>query len=86
MREADLRYESLHARADSAVSGVQSIGRQQKAQGVVISGDILLARDRMQRFLSEARRALSERDLPTAREYMNRADTEIARLEKLLLR
>ena len=75
---------NLGARADSALSGVQQIRSQQQAQGLDIRGDILTSMNRMQSLMNEANRALGQNDLQTANDYMDRADAEIAKLEKFL--
>ena len=84
MRQARDRLMNLDARADSASSGVQQLRIQQQAQGLDMRGDILAAMSRMQNFLNEADRAVSQRDLQSAGDYMDRADHEIATLEKFL--
>ncbi len=84
MREARDRFANLEARADSALSGVEQIRSQQRAQGLDLRGDIVTAINRLHHQLDQARQALAERDLDTANEYMNRADGDTSRLEKFL--
>jgi eukaryotic-like serine/threonine-protein kinase len=84
MREARDRLGNLESRADSALAGVEQIRKEQQAQGVDIRGDILSSMNRLHFQLNESRKALNERDLATANEYMNRADLETSRLEKFL--
>jgi serine/threonine-protein kinase len=84
LREGHDRLINIDARADAARSGVQNIRSQQQAQGLDIRGDILASMTRMNRFLEEADRALSQRDLDSANDYMDRANTELARLESFL--
>jgi serine/threonine-protein kinase len=84
IREATDRLGNLQARADSALSGVEQIRREQQAQGVDIRSDILSSMNRLHYQLNQSRRALEGNDLATANEYMNRADLETARLEKFL--
>lgn len=84
MREARGRYANLEARADAALAGVDQIRSQQRAQGLDIRGDILAAMNRLHHQLDEAQKALGQRDLDTANEFMNRADMETTRLEKFL--
>ena len=66
------------------MTGVEQIRSQQQAQGLDIRGDILAAMNRLHHQLNEAQRALAEKDLDTANEYMNRADHETTVLEKFL--
>lgn len=84
MREARDRYANLEVRADTALSGVDQIRSQQRAQGLDIRGDILASMNRLHHQLDEAQKALGQRDLDTANDYMNRADAETSRLEKFL--
>ncbi|HYK35031.1 serine/threonine protein kinase [Alloacidobacterium sp.] len=84
IRDAHDRYANLEARADAARSGVQQLRSQQQAQGFDIRGDILGSLNRMNSSMSEASRALNQNDLQTADSYMDRADTEVATLEKFL--
>ncbi len=75
---------NLDARAQSADAGVQQIRSQQQAQGVDIRGDILASMNRMHNFMTQANSALARKDLEAANDYMERADHEIATLEKFL--
>ncbi len=85
VRDAHDRYANLEARADAALAGVDQIRSQQRAQGLDIRTDILGAMNRLHHQLAEAQRALGQRDLDTANEYMDRtADLETTRLEKFL--
>jgi serine/threonine-protein kinase len=63
---------------------VQQIRSQQQAQGVDIRGDILAAMNRMHTYMNEADGAIARNDLEAANGYMERADREIAALEKFL--
>lgn len=84
IRQAHDRLMNLDARGQSAASGVQQIRTQQQAQGLDMRGDIVAAMNRMQNLLNEADRAVSQKDLQAANEYMDRADHEISTLEKFL--
>ena len=84
IRQAHDRMMKLDARASSATTGVQQIRSQQQAQGLDIRGDILASMNRLDNFMKEADRALSQNDLQAANEYMERADREISTLESFL--
>jgi len=84
IRKARDEIMNLTTRAEVARSGVQQIRSQQQAQGLDIRGDILAAMSRMNTALQQANRALDQRDLQTAEDYMRRADKEAATLEKFL--
>ena len=75
---------NLGARADAARAGVQQIRSQQQAQGLDIRGDIVASMDRMDNDLGEANRALNQNDLATAKDYLDRADKEVSKLESFL--
>ena len=83
-RTARDRYANLGARADAAKSGVQSIRSQQQAQGLDLRGDILAALSRLNSDLNESNIALTQNDVETANEYMDRADKELSIIEKFL--
>lgn len=78
------RLSDLDARADSTRSGIQAIRSQQQAQGFDLRGDIVSALNRLNNDLSEASNAISQNDLTSAEQYMDRADRELATLEKFL--
>jgi serine/threonine-protein kinase len=84
IRDAHDRYANLQSRADAALSNLQQLRSQQQAQGMDLRGDVLGNMSRMQTDLSESQRYLSQNDLAAAGEYMDRADREIAALEKFL--
>ena len=84
IREAHDRLMNLDARAETATSGVQQIRNQQQAQGLDIRGDILGAMARARNNLGAANRSLGQNDLNAANEYMEKADRDIAALEKFL--
>jgi eukaryotic-like serine/threonine-protein kinase len=84
IREAHDRYSNLDARADAARQGVQQIRSQQQAQGLDIRGDILTALNLMNSNLREANSALERDDLQAAKDYMDRADHQIATIESFL--
>jgi len=84
IRTARDRYNNLDARADAAKSGIQSLRSQQQAQGYDLRGDILAALSRLNNDMSESNLALSQGDVESADTYMDRADKELATLEKFL--
>jgi serine/threonine-protein kinase len=84
MHRARNRYMDLDARADAVRSGIEQLRHQQQAQGFDLRGDMVGALNRMNNSLREADRALNEGDLAAARESMDRANTEMQRLESFL--
>jgi serine/threonine-protein kinase len=84
IREVRDRLMNMDARAGAAQSGVQQLRRQQQAQGLDIRSDMLASMNRMNNYLGEANRALGQKDLETANDYLERADKEISKLESFL--
>ena len=84
IRDAHDRFANLEARADAALAGVDQIRSQQQAQGLDIRGDILAAMNRLHHQLNEARQAIAQKDLESANDYMNHAETDTEHLEKFL--
>ena len=84
LRRAQDRMIQLQARADAAISGVEQMRRQQQAAGYDMRGDILAAMNRMRSYLSEANRAMIQRNGQVAATYMDKAEVDLATLEKFL--
>ena len=84
MRHARDRYMDLDARADTVRSGIDQLRRQQQAQGYDMRGDMVGALNRMNNALREADRALNEGNLDVARDYMDRANNDMQKLESFL--
>jgi serine/threonine-protein kinase len=84
MREVKDKLMNLTSRADAARGGVDSLRRQQQAQGYDLRTDIVSSLNRMNSNLAEAQQSLNAGDLSAANEYMSRAETEVAKLEAFL--
>jgi hypothetical protein len=84
IQKAQDRLSDLGARADTARNGVNSIRRQQQAQGLDLRGDILSAQSRLNNDMNQANQALSRNDPATANQYMDRAERELTTLETFL--
>ncbi|HTZ90224.1 MAG TPA: serine/threonine-protein kinase [Alloacidobacterium sp.] len=84
VQQARRRFIDLDARAGAARDSIETMRKQQQAQGYDMRGDVVTSMNKMNSYLSEANRALGQNDLQTANEYMDRADVEIANLEKFL--
>ena len=84
MQKAEDRIADLGARASAAKNGVNSIRRQQQAQGLDLRGDILAAQTRLNNDMNQANQALSRNDPATANQYMDRAERELSTLETFL--
>lgn len=84
MQDAHDRLDNLGARADAARTGVDSIRRQQQAQGLDLRGDILAAMSRLNNDMNSANQALNRNDPSSANQYMDRAERELNTLESFL--
>lgn len=84
VRQAHDRYGDLGARADADTTGVDSIRRQQQAQGFDLRGDIIAAMNRLNNDMNEAGQALNRNDPASANQYMDRAERELATLDSFL--
>ena len=82
--QARERMIQLSAEADSVRAGIQQIRSQQQAQGLDMRGDVLASENRMNSYLNEADRALSQNDIETAQTEMDRAEKEIGTLKTFL--
>ena len=82
--QARERMIQLDSQAAAARDGIQQIRSQQQAQGLDLRGDILTSMNRMNAYLNEANSALSQNDLQTANDNMDRAEKELATLNTFL--
>jgi serine/threonine-protein kinase len=84
IRHARDRYSDIDARAESVSGQVEQMRRQQQAQGYDLRGDMVGALNRMNNDLREADRSIQDRDLESARDYMDKANEELRKLEGFL--
>jgi hypothetical protein len=84
LKQAHHRFIDLDARAGTARDSIDTMRKQQQAQGYDMRGDVVTSLNKMNSYLNEANRALAQNDVQTANEYMDRADVEVANLEKFL--
>ncbi len=74
----------LHARADTAQSGVEKLRRAQEDSGHTLSPDVSASANRLNENLSAAGRALNTKDLKSARRYIDSAEKELSVLKQQL--
>lgn len=84
LQDAHDRLDNLGARADAARSGVDSIRRQQQAQGLDLRGDILASMSRLNNDMNSANQSLNRNDPASANQSMDRAERELGTLESFL--
>jgi serine/threonine-protein kinase len=82
--QARERMIQLDAEAESVRAGVQQIRSQQQAQGLDMRGDVLASMTKMNSYLNEANHALTQNDVQTAQDEMDRAEKEISNLKTFL--
>jgi serine/threonine-protein kinase len=76
--------DQLSSRARAAKDSVESLRRQQNAQGLNLRGDIAAAEDRMGLDIDKAQAALQNQNAKDARRYMEKAEADVETLEKFL--
>jgi eukaryotic-like serine/threonine-protein kinase len=84
VQEAHDRFIDLSARAEADKTGVESIRRQQQAQGLDLRGDILAAMNRLDNDINQANQALKGNDPASSDHYMDRAEQELSTLDSFL--
>jgi len=80
----DLENDQLSGRASSVVASLDTLQRQQAAQGLGLRGDIVASKQRMQTYLSKAEAAIQAKDADSARKYLDLAAAEVEKIEKFL--
>ena len=76
--------DQLNARAAAAAHSVDTLRRQQEAEGYGLRGDIAAAEERMKMNLAKGDAALKAKDLVNAQKYFDMAEADIAKVEKFL--
>ena len=84
MNQAQERKTSLDVRASAVSSSLDTLKRQQEADGVGLRRDMAVASARMNSYLSAADADLASGNLTAAHNHMDQADKEISTLESFL--
>jgi tRNA A-37 threonylcarbamoyl transferase component Bud32 len=84
LQALDLESDQLSGRASSVVASLDTLQRQQAAQGLGLRGDMVASKQRMETYMSKAQAAIQARDADGARKYLDLAGAEVEKLEKLL--
>jgi eukaryotic-like serine/threonine-protein kinase len=84
IRHARDRFMDIDARADAVSGQFESMRHEQQSHGYDMRGDMVGALNRMNNDIREADRAINERDLDSARDYMDKANEELHKLEQFL--
>ena len=73
----------MESRASSLRATIETLKRSQAAMGVGLRGDIQVSAGLMDRYLQNADSAINVGDADAARHYIDRAEPEIKKLERL---
>jgi hypothetical protein len=84
LEELDHNLDQLSSRQIAVDASLQSLQRQQAAQGLGLRGDIVAAQARVQANMAKAQAALQAKDPKTAKKYLDMAEPDIEKLEKFL--
>lgn len=76
--------DKLNVRASTASQSIETLRRQQQAEGYNLRADISSAAERMKLYLAKGDAALKAKDTANAQKYFDLADTEISKVEKFL--
>ncbi|MGD0695724.1 MAG: serine/threonine-protein kinase [Terriglobia bacterium] len=84
LEELENQMDQLSTRAVAAKESVETIRRQQQAQGLNLRGDISAAEDLMATYMDKAKAALQNKNAKDARKYIDKAEIPLGTLEKFL--
>jgi eukaryotic-like serine/threonine-protein kinase len=84
LKEAQTQADQISSRAAAIGASLDTLQRQQAAQGYGLRGDMVAARQRMQTNLAHAESALQQQDPAAAKEYLDKADADAETLEHFL--
>jgi len=84
LREASERLLQISSRAGAARDSIEQLRREQEADGLGLRADIAASLSRMNSYLQSANRALGVRDVAEANQSMDRAESELNKLEVFL--
>jgi serine/threonine protein kinase len=84
LQALDLENDQLSGRASSVVASLDTLQRQQAAQGLGLRGDMVASKQRMETYMSKAQAALQAKDANGAKKYLDLAAIEVEKLEKFL--
>jgi serine/threonine protein kinase len=84
LEELEKQIDQLASRAASVHDSLETLRRQQAAQGLGLRGDIVSSQERMQTYMGKAQAAAGSGDARGSRKYIELAQQEIEKLEKFL--
>jgi serine/threonine protein kinase len=84
LAELDHQADQLSSRETAIGASLDTLQRQQNAQGLQLRGDIVAAQSRMRTYLAKAQAALQAHDLKNARKYLDLAEPDAEKIEQFL--
>jgi len=82
--ELEQQVDQLSGRASAVNNSLDTLQRQQSAQGYGLRGDIVSTQEMMKTHLAKAQQALQNQDAKNAKKYSDMAEAELATLEHFL--
>jgi eukaryotic-like serine/threonine-protein kinase len=84
LAEAEKESDQVNSRAAAVSSSLDTLQRQQSAQGYGLRGDMVAAEELMKTDLSRAQSALAEQDGAKAKQFLDAADLQVSKIERFL--
>jgi len=84
MEELDNEADQLGSRAAAVESSVGALEQQMQQSGFGLRGDVVEARSNMRNDLAKAKQAIEADDPDHARQFLDRAQREVGKLEDFL--
>lgn len=84
LKEAEQQSDQLNSRAAAISESLDTLRRQQAAQGYGLRGDIVAAEELMKTNLARGQAALDEKDGAKAKQYFDMAEAQAEKIERFL--
>jgi len=84
LKESEQQSDQLNSRAAAIASSLDTLRREQAAQGYGLRGDIVAAEELMKTNLARAQSALDEKDGDKAKGYLDAAEVQAEKIERFL--
>jgi len=84
LEETEKQADQVSARASAATQSLDTLKRQQAAQGYGLRGDMVAAEERMQINLTRGQAAIEKKDPDEAKKYLDMAEADLETLERFL--
>jgi hypothetical protein len=84
LEELEKQADQLSSQASTVNESLDTLRRQQNAQGLSLRADIAAAQELMKTHLAKAQTALQNRDAANAKKYLDLAEGDVTRIDKFL--